>query len=254
MAPDSSDDELQERESMFQRWSVLPIKRRVLMILLFVVAISGTYTVLLKSGALGQLQEADSLKEAALQLGSAGPILIIALMALAVVMSPVPSAPIALAAGAAYGHYWGTAYVAVGSLAGALVAFGISRYLGYGLVRSWFGSNLSPGIFSRFLNSQNGLMLAVFATRLMPFVSFDVISYAAGLTPLAVWRFVLATLLGIIPASFVLAHFGDELASADPTKAALTVLALGAVTLLPVAWKFLSSRFGSPIGRNTRHN
>lgn len=234
--------------SVSERWSGRPI-RRGLMILLFILVIFGTYAVLLKTGALGQLLDGESVRQAALHLGSGGPLLIIALMTLAIVMSPIPSAPIALAAGAVYGHYWGTAYVAVGSLAGALIAFSVSRFLGYNFVQSWLGSNPSPGMLSRFMKSQNGLMAAVFATRLMPFLSFDIISYAAGLTPLTVWRFVLATLLGIIPASFVLAHFGDELASADLTKAALTVLALGAFTLLPVAWKFLSSRCRSAIER-----
>jgi uncharacterized membrane protein YdjX (TVP38/TMEM64 family) len=92
-------------------------------------------------------------------------------------------------------------------------------------------------------------MTVVFATRLLPFVSFDVISYAAGLTPLTLWRFAVATLLGILPASFVLAHFGDELATGDLHGAVLTVLALGLITLLPLAWRALPLRFRTA----TRH-
>ncbi len=40
--------------------------------------------------------------------GAAGPIVIVGLMTLAVVASPIPSAPIAMASGAAYGHFWGS--------------------------------------------------------------------------------------------------------------------------------------------------
>lgn len=67
------------------------------------------------------------------------------------------------------------------------------------------------------------------AMRLIPFLSFDIVSYAAGLTPLQPWRFVLATLIGVTPVSFALAYFGGELASADFDRIELTVLAIGLV-------------------------
>ena len=224
-------------------------RRRGLLVLLVVFVIAGTYAVLWGTGALDRLVDGGTLKQAVLQLGPAGPLLIIALMTIAIVMSPIPSAPIALAAGAAYGHFWGTLYVAAGSEVGALVAFGISRLPGYDMVRSWLGTRPSTGILDRFIKSQNALTATVFATRLLPFLSFDVISYAAGLTPLAAWRFALATLLGIVPASFLLAHFGDELGSADLQSAVLTVLALGAFTLLPVAWQVLPLCYRSALRR-----
>jgi uncharacterized membrane protein YdjX (TVP38/TMEM64 family) len=83
----------------------------------------------------------------------------------------------------------------------------------------------------------------------MPFLSFDIISYAADLTPLKIWRFAVATLLGIIPASFLLAHFAGELASGDWRRAGVTVLALGLITLLPAGWKVISARYRSAVRR-----
>ena len=238
----------QRNEKARARGTGLP-RRRGLMALLVVLIIAGTYAVLWGTGTLDRLIEGEPLKQAVLQLGPVGPLLIVALMTLAIVVSPIPSAPIALVAGAAYGQFWGTVYVAAGAEAGALIAFGISRLLGYDMVQSWLRDHPSMGIFDRFIKSQNALMAVVFATRLLPFLSFDVISYAVGLTPLATWRFALATLLGIIPASFLLAHFGAELASSDLQSASLTVLALGAITLLPVAWKVVPSRYRSALRR-----
>ena len=87
-------------------------------------------------------------------------------------------------------------------------------------------------------------MAIVFVSRLLPFISFDLVSYAAGLTPLKTWRFAVATLAGIIPASFLLAHFGGELTSADPQRVAVAVLALGALTLIPVAYRLYRKRGG----------
>ena len=214
-------------------------RRRRLAAGLAVLALAGgTYVLLSVTGALAPLMESDGLRRTVESLGAAGPLLVVALMALAIVMSPIPSAPIALAAGAAYGHLWGTVYVAGGSLAGAVAAFSISRYFGYETVARFLGGRPTSGLLDRFLQSQTALMAAVFATRLMPFLSFDIVSYAAGLTPLTAWRFAVATLAGIIPASFLLAHFGDELASADFGRMGLTVLVLGGITALPLLARY----------------
>src|SRR3546814_14432389 len=143
-------------------------------------------------------------------------------MTVAIVMSPIPSAPIALASGAAYGHFWGALYIAIGSETGALIAFGVSRLVGYDALRAWVGTRPSKGILRRFIASPNTLMAVVFATRLMPFLSFAILSSAAGLTPLRPWPFALATLLGVIPARFLLAHFVHELAFGAGRRPAVT--------------------------------
>jgi len=176
--------------------------------------------------------DASAVEELVDSAGAWGPALVIALMMLAVVASPIPSAPVALAAGAAYGHYAGTLYVAVGSQAGALVAFAIARYLGRDTVERWLGSNINKGL----LGSQNALTLTVFGSRLLPFISFDAMSYAAGLSRLHLWRFLLATLAGILPASFLLAHFGAEAMSGDTGKSGWIVLGLGLMTALPLIY------------------
>ncbi|UCE32551.1 MAG: TVP38/TMEM64 family protein [Burkholderiales bacterium] len=164
------------------------------------------------------------------QAGAWGPLAVIALMMAAVVASPIPSAPIALASGAAYGHYAGTAYVAVGSELGAIAAFLIARGLGRGPVERLIGDKVDRGL----LGSQNALTLTVFTSRLLPFVSFDAISYAAGLSCLHFWRFALATIAGILPASFVLAHFGSEAVDGDFGAAEWIAAGLGLATALPL--------------------
>lgn len=106
-----------------------------------------------------------------------GPAVVISLITVAVVASPIP---IALAAGVAYGHIWRTVQVVIGSEIGALIAFGLARFLGYDVLRCVFGHRLDAGLFG----SQGALTMTVFASRLMPFVSFGMVSYAAGLSRL----------------------------------------------------------------------
>jgi len=178
-----------------------------------------------------------------------GPALIVGLMVVAVVASPIPSAPIALAAGAAYGHVLGTILVLLGAEIGALIAFVLARYLGRDTVQRLLGERVNL----RKLGSQNALMLSVFASRLMPFISFDMISYAAGLSRLTFWRFAVATMAGIVPASFVLAHLGTRAVDDPFGVASILVIGLGLVTGAPLLLilfgrKRQSDRNGS--GRN----
>jgi len=178
------------------------------------------------------LMDGEHLDMLVARAGIWGPVVIVTLMTVAVVASPIPSAPIALAAGAAYGHLWGTVQVVIGAELGALIAFGLARILGHDVLRRVFGDRVDAGL----LGSQAALTATVFVSRLMPFVSFDMFSYAAGLSRLHAWRFALATLAGIVPASFLLAHFGGEAVSGNLGRATWAVLGLGLVTGLPLLW------------------
>lgn len=214
---------------------------RLLAGIAIVAALIATYWLLSKTGALQILAHSDVLREHMARLGVYGPLAVIALMVIAIVIGPIPSAPIALAAGAAYGHTWGTLYVLVGSEVGALAAFAIARLLGCDLLPRVCASRESL----RLLGSQNALMGIVFVSRLIPFISFDVVSYAAGLTALSLWRFALATLAGVPPASFLLAYFGSELASTEIERIALTVLALGLLTGVPIVARMIWLRLAA---------
>lgn len=170
------------------------------------------------------------------ELGLIGPTVIILLIAIAIIITPIPSAPVALVSGALYGHTFGTLYVVLGALSGAITAFMISRKLGYDYVNK----KLHHKMPQKIVGSQNALMMIVFVTRLAPFISFDVISYAAGLTKLTFSRFFMATLMGIIPISFILAHLGSEVENGEMESIATALILLGFFTLVPLIIKKLT--------------
>jgi len=203
--------------------------------ILAVLGLVASYWVLRETGALDAIVDGEELRALVERLGIWGPLAIVVLMMLAILVSPIPSAPIAMAAGAAYGHGWGTLYVLTGAEAGALAAFGLARVLGRAALQRWFGERLSVGL----AGSQDALMGIVFVSRLLPFISFDLVSYAAGLTVLSVWRFALATLAGIVPASFFLAHLGLEMTSGETARFLYSALALGLITAVPIAMKLV---------------
>lgn len=203
-----------------------------------VLALVAAYWLMREAGLLGAITDEQALRNWIEDLEVWGPLAVVALMILAILVSPIPSAPIAMAAGAAYGHGWGTLYVLTGAEAGALAAFGLARILGRGVLDRWFGERLPAAL----VGSQGALMGIVFVSRLLPFVSFDLISYAAGLTALSWWRFALATVAGIVPASFLLAHLGLEMASGEEDRFMYTALALGLLTAIPIAVTLVRDR------------
>ncbi|RRJ83496.1 TVP38/TMEM64 family protein [Aestuariirhabdus litorea] len=166
--------------------------------------------------------------------GPTGPLIIVATMAIAIVFSPLPSAPIAMVSGALYGHLAGTLYIFIGSLVGASIAFTIARVLGYQAAQQWIEQRFPQWK----LGDQRRLMWLVMASRLVPFVSFDLVSYAAGITALSYPRFLLATAIGILPASFLLAHFGE---AAMEHQFAISLILL-AVLLIAAGLSQLRSR------------
>jgi uncharacterized membrane protein YdjX (TVP38/TMEM64 family) len=146
-------------------------------------------------------------------------------MAAAIVFSPVPSAPIALAAGALYGHTWGTIYAVLGAEIGALVAFGIARTLG----RPFVARMLPNHVFGEDdSNGRSEWLLAggVLVARLFPFISFDAVSYLAGLTRLRLSLFAIATLVGMIPMTFLFSHLGGAMTAEEEPLRLLNLLAL----------------------------
>lgn len=218
---------------------------RVALGLALVLALAAAYWLLHEAALIQGLLDPAALESRVATFGLWGPLALIGLMVLAILFSPIPSAPIALAAGALYGHTWGTIYVLLGAEIGAIAAFGIARLAGHELLRRWLGERLVVG----WLGSQNALMAIVFVSRLLPFISFDVVSYAAGLTVLSVWRFALATLGGVVPASFLLAHFGAEMVTGDADQAMIAALGLGVLVAIPAVAKLIRDRARRSPGR-----
>ena len=194
------------------------------------IGLVAAYLWLWQSGTLEMLRDEQALIEAIRGLGIWGPVAIIALIATDIVVTPVPSAPVAIAAGMIYGAAAGAVIVVIGAELGAIIAFFVARWLGYEAVRRWSGADRIMSYLSR-ERSQNWLMAVVFVSRLLPFVSFDAISYAAGLTPLAFWRFALATVVGITPVSFMLTYAGEELSTASLATISLVLIVLVALPL-----------------------
>ena len=168
---------------------------------------------------------ADWLREA----GPFGPIVFIALMAAAVVISPIPSLPLDIAAGATFGPMLGTAYAVIGAEIGAIASFLIGRALGRDVLTRLLRTNVA------FCERCSDRHLAIFVllARLVPLFSFDIISYGAGLTNMSGRVFALVTFFGMIPPTLALTYAGSQVVSGTWLLILSGLAMVGMMLLIP---------------------
>ena len=109
----------------------------------------------------------DRIQEILVKAGSLAPFFYMIIMALAVVVSPIPSVPLDVAAGVFFGPFLGTIYSAIGALGGAVASFLIARFLGREMIERFLGGHIN------FCTKCSNRLLTkvIFLSRLLPFVS-----------------------------------------------------------------------------------
>lgn len=149
----------------------------------------------------------DRIQGILVRAGSLAPFLYMIIMALAVVVSPIPSVPLDVAAGVFFGPLLGTIYSAIGALGGAVASFLIARFLGREVLERFLGGHIN------FCTKCSNRLLTkvIFLSRLLPIISFDIVSYGAGLTKVSLKTFSVSTFLGMLPLTFVYNYFGSVL-------------------------------------------
>ncbi|MDQ3657155.1 MAG: TVP38/TMEM64 family protein [Chloroflexota bacterium] len=165
--------------------------------------------------------------------GPWAPLVYIGAMIVAIIASPIPSAPLDIAAGLTFGLFWGTIYTLIGAEIGAVIAFLIARRLG----RPRLARRLSPEAMGHIddLSERVGLK-AIIVLRLLPAFNVDWVSYAAGLTAISLPRFAIATLIGMTPPVIAITAVGSTYADSPVLSISILVvlvlLATGPLMLL----------------------
>ncbi len=147
------------------------------------------------------------LRDYILSFGAWAPIVSALLMVLQALVAPLPAFLLSFANGLAFGVFWGGMLSLASASLAAAVSFSIARFLGRGPAEAIVGRAHLGAADRWFLRW--GAYAVLFA-RLVPVVSFDVVSYAAGLTSMRFWRFMIATIIGMAPATFIYSFFGER--------------------------------------------
>ena len=154
-----------------------------------------------------------------------------ALMILQSLAAPIPAFLITFANAAVFGWWQGAILSWTSAMAGAAVCFFIARVLGRDAV-AHFATRGALASVDRFFDKYG--KNAILICRLLPFMSFDLVSYAAGLTGMGFWGFFWATGLGQLPATIVYSYVGGMLTGGTKifVTALLIIFALFALVFL----------------------
>ena len=124
------------------------------------------------------------------------------------VAAPLPAFLLTLANANLFGWWQGAILSWSSAMAGAAVCFFIARILGRDAAErltSKAGIAQIDTFFEKY--GRNTILIC----RLLPFISFDIVSYAAGLTSMSFGSFFLATGIGQLPATIVYSYVGGML-------------------------------------------
>ena len=152
----------------------------------------------------------ESIKQYILSFGIWAPIISFLLMLLQSVAAPLPAFLITFANAALFGWVWGAILSWSSAMAGAALCFFIAKFLGRDVVEK-LTSKMAISSIDEFFDKYGKYTILV--CRLLPFMSFDIVSYAAGLTSMKFMPFFIATGIGQLPATIVYSYVGGMLTS-----------------------------------------
>lgn len=160
-----------------------------------------------------------------------------------VTAASIPGAAVlTLLGGAIFGLVYGSIWVSISSTIGATLAFLLSRFFFQGAVKHKFGDRLRT-IEDNF--ARDGAFY-LFSMRLVPAIPFFAINLLMGLTPIRVTHYVLASWIGMLPATIVYVNAGTQLSRLDSLGGILSpplIISFLLLAAFPYLARWLLNRF-----------
>ncbi|TGE13844.1 TVP38/TMEM64 family protein [Hymenobacter elongatus] len=141
------------------------------------------------------------------QFGYWGPVVIVGGMVAQMFLVVVNVVLLILVAILAYGPWWGSLLALVGVVAASTVGYWIGHSAGEAMVGRLIGEKNEQKMVAEV---QRYGTWAVVIARLSPLLSDDAVSFVAGVARMGYWRFLAATVAGVMPLIGLLAWLGEN--------------------------------------------
>jgi uncharacterized membrane protein YdjX (TVP38/TMEM64 family) len=186
-------------------------------------------------------QHLASLIERLETLGAWGPVLVAVVYVPACLLF-VPGSLLTLGAGFAFGLVPATIAVSVGSVVGATAAFFVGRTVAREAVAARIAKDRRFRAIDQAV-AQQGFRI-VLLLRLSPLIPFNVLNYALGLTKVSLRDYVLASWIGMLPATVAFVYLGSAVKNVADLAAGKVegdmsrhvLFGLGLVATIVVTW------------------
>lgn len=117
-----------------------------------------------------------------------------------------------------FGPYGGFVVSYIGETCSACLTFYIGKYFGEELGITQKVSKTKVGHYL-----EGNAFLSVFILRIVPIFPFDVVNYASGIAKIPFKKYILATLLGVLPGIAAFIFLGDSLLHTEQLPLAITL-------------------------------
>lgn len=194
------------------------------------VVLAGGLATLFLALALSGSLSADAVRDRVDDAGWAAPVVFIVVSALLTVML-FPGPILAAASGLLFGTVAGTPISIASAVLGACLAFALSRWWAHDAVSELAGPRVN-GI-RRWVGDRG--FSAILLVRVAPGVPYTLVNYAAGLTPVGIGTFALATAIGVTPRAFAYTALGGNFGDLGNPVTIVAVIVLVGMALLG-AW------------------
>ena len=194
-----------KKNTNFKRLILIGLILIAILIYMFVPSVNRGLNTIMKMFATGDF---EVVKAFVASYGIYAAIVSFLLMVLQSIVAPLPAFLITFANANLFGWWKGAILSWSSAMVGAGLCFCIARILGRDVVEKLTSKSGLKNIDDFF--EKHGKM-SILIARLLPFISFDIVSYAAGLTSMSFLSFFIATGIGQLPATIVYSIVGGML-------------------------------------------
>lgn len=193
-----------------------------------------------KSTGLYDYINVDTAREKISNAGIYGPLFFI-LIYIIIAVTFIPGTPFTIASGVLFGTLKGGLYTVIGATIGATIAFFIARFFGEDFVEKLLKNKFKKLYEYDNKIEKHGFLVMLFF-RLIPLFPFNGLNFAMGLTKIKAKHYILATLIGIIPGTFILANIGGSSSNIKSAQFIFSIALFILLMFIPFIYKYAKKR------------
>lgn len=143
---------------------------------------------------------------------------------------PVPI--IALAGGLAFGVWKGSFYTVIGASINCILMYLIAKYIGKEQVDKYLEKHLSKDVKERIASKETDIGFYLFVLRLTPIIPYNLINYMSGLLDIGLKKYIIISILGIMPGTAVYLNMGDKAINYKSKEFVISVVFMIALVII----------------------
>ena len=194
-------------------------------------------------------KEPQKVREYLRSFGNAGFMVYVLIQSVHVLTVVIPGDVFNICGGYIYGIPLGFILSIIGIMLGSIMAFYISRFLGYDFISKFIPEEKIQKV-SKVINSTQG-MIGMFIICIIPFIPKDLMMYIAGLTPVRASKLFFVYALSRIPGTLIWVSVGANMYEKSTKSIIVTVIGLVILLIVSFILKTYYKRYEMSENKNS---